>query len=90
MTIHLFSKTAETGERVVRENTQQMVDHIAVVIVFGGPNQDNGQAFARDSLWGGLSSHDVEYSHTHKFPDQLTGRSCGREPHLYGNCHGKT
>ena len=52
-------------ERVARQNTAQMADHIALVIVFGGLNQDNGQAFARDSLCEGLPSHDVEYSHIH-------------------------
>ena len=48
-----------------------MADYIALVIVFGGLNQDNGQAFARDSLCEGLPSHGVEYSHIVRINQQL-------------------
>jgi hypothetical protein len=73
--IQIFSETAETGERVARQDTAQMADHIALIIVFGGLNQDNGKVFARDSPCGGLPSHDVEYFHPHVCPDQPRDRS---------------
>jgi hypothetical protein len=66
--IQIFCETAETGERVARQDTAPMADYITLVIVFGGLNQNNGKAFAFDSLCGGLSNHDVKYSHTHTYP----------------------
>jgi hypothetical protein len=38
-----------------------------LVIVFGGLNQDNGEAFARYLPCGGLPSHGCEYSNIHDF-----------------------
>jgi len=73
--IQIFSETAETGERVARQDAAQMADYITLVIVFGGLNQDNGKVFARDSPCGGLPGHDVEYSHPHVCPDQPKDRS---------------
>ncbi len=40
--IQIFSEAIETGEGVARQNTAQMADDIAFVIIFGGLNQDNG------------------------------------------------
>ena len=73
--IQILSETAQTGEGVARQDTAKMADYIALVIVFGGLDQDNGKVTARDSRCGGLSGHDVEYSHAHACPEHSRDRS---------------
>jgi len=81
--IQIFRETAEAGECVARQDTPKMADYIALVIVFGRLNQDNGEPFAGDSHCGGLPSHYVKYSHTHKYPGLPMDGSCRPDFHPY-------
>jgi len=82
--IQIFSEAAETGEGVARQDTAKMADYIALIIVFGRLNQDNGKAFAGDSPCGGLPSHYIKYSHTHIYPGPPIDGS--RRPDLHPYC----
>ena len=55
--LQVLGKAVKARQRVARKDAAEMTNDVAFVIILGGPDQDNGQAFARNSPCGGLLCH---------------------------------
>ena len=55
--LQIFGEAGKAGQRVAWQDATEMADDVAFVIVLGGLDQDNGQAFAGIPTYRGLPLH---------------------------------
>jgi hypothetical protein len=60
--LQVFGEAGKASQRVAREDSAEMTNDVAFVIILGGLDQDHSQALARDSSCRGLLRHSFRSS----------------------------